>query len=56
MKKWYLSKTLWANAVAILAIVLQQYKGYEVLDYEAQGMILGAINVGLRFFTKEGIE
>jgi hypothetical protein len=54
-KKWYMSKTLWANAVAIIAIIAQGVTGKELIPVEAQGVILGLINVALRAVTKENV-
>jgi hypothetical protein len=51
-KKWYASKTLWSNAVAIAAIVIQGLTGKEVLSLETQGVILGVVNMALRLITK----
>lgn len=51
-KKWYASKTLWVNAVAIAAIILQSATGVEVLDTDTQTALLGLINIALRIITK----
>jgi hypothetical protein len=56
MKKWYRSKTLWINAIAITGIVLQSVTGQEIISTELQGIILGLINAGLRIVTNEGLE
>lgn len=50
-KTWYKSKTLWANFIAIVAMGLQAYAGHEVLNLEAQGAILAALNIALRLVT-----
>ena len=55
LKKWYLSKTLWLNLLAIVALVAQGEFGY-ILDAEAQAAILAAINLMLRIVTKEGLS
>ena len=52
LKKWYTSKTLWANAVVIAAIILQGVTGKEILPTEYQGVILGVVNMALRLITK----
>jgi hypothetical protein len=49
--KWYYSKTLWANAIAAIAMFIQSTYGYPI-DPEIQGYILIAINVILRSITK----
>ena len=54
-KRWYTSKTLWANLLAITALVAQAEFGY-VLDVEAQAVILAGINLILRIITKKGLS
>ena len=56
MKNWYQSKTLWVNAIAIVAIVSQAVTGREVIPAETQGMLLAIINFVLRLITKEEIS
>lgn len=53
MKKWYLSKTLWVNAIALAAIIVQSVTGNDLLGPEVQGGILAIINLILRVVTKE---
>jgi hypothetical protein len=53
MKKWYLSKTLWVNVVALVAIIAQGVTGKDVLAPEVQGSILAIINLILRAVTKQ---
>ena len=50
-KAWYLSKTLWVNAIALVCIVVQLATGQEWLDAEQQVAIIAAINVFLRLIT-----
>jgi len=54
-KPWHKSKTLWLNAVAILAIVLQWAIGVELISVEAQAAILAVANVLLRTITNTGV-
>ena len=54
-KGWFKSKTLWVNAIAFLAILIQSQTGF-VIDLEAQGAILAVINVVLRMVTKEPLN
>jgi len=54
-KKWYVSKTVWLNTLATIALVAQAQWGF-VLAPELQGYILTGVNVLLRFITKEKIE
>jgi|GEM_PF-2051378 len=49
-----LSKTLWINLLAVVAMVVQSQTGF-VLDMEEQMAILGVINIVLRFVTKEPV-
>lgn len=51
-KKWYASKTLWVNAVSLIAIIAQGISGHEVINPELQVSILAGINMILRFITK----
>ncbi len=51
MKKWWTSKTMWINIIALLALVLQGIYGWTI-NPEYQLMILGVINVILRAITK----
>ena len=54
-KKWYKSKTIWVNGLALISVILFQVKGVEVFPVEAQMSVLGLINVALRFITKEEV-
>lgn len=49
-KKWYLSKTIWANVVMIVAIMLQTNYGF-IVSLELQALALAGINLGLRKIT-----
>jgi hypothetical protein len=57
MKKWYQSKTLWFNALSLVALVLQGIiEGKLVpagLAWEALGIVV--INAILRMLTNTGI-
>lgn len=54
MKKWYTSKTIWANVVAVIASVVSSKFGV-ALSAETQVMILTTLNVALRKVTKSEI-
>ena len=57
-KKWYYSKTLYVNLIAIVATVLLNV-GLEEVSQEiatAEVSILGVINLILRLVTKQGLE
>ena len=51
MKKWYTSKTLWANLIAIIAILVTG----DELDAQTVGAILAVLNMVLRLITKENL-
>lgn len=55
IKKWFTSKTLWINVIAIIAIILQMEMGF-VLEAAEEAIILGFINIIVRFLTKKGLE
>lgn len=54
-KKWYASKTLWVNILAVAGIIAQGQFGY-VISPQVQAGILGGINLILRLVTKTGLE
>ena len=47
MKKWYRSRMLWTNLIALLAVF-----GLEITAEEATA-ILAVVNIALRLITKE---
>jgi hypothetical protein len=55
-KAWFLSKTLWFNAVAILAIVIQLFNHYYIIPPEVQSGILAIINIILRTISGQPLE
>ena len=54
-KRWYTSKMVWLNLLAIVALIAQAEFGY-LLDAEAQAVILATINLLLRALTKKGLS
>jgi hypothetical protein len=46
-KKWYYSKTFWANIVAGVAVIAQVSYGF-VFPVEYQMLVLSIVNMGLR--------
>lgn len=56
MKKWYESKTLWVNAIAILAFIVQIQLGKDLISPEVQASLLAIINLFLRLVTKHEID
>lgn len=53
-KKWYKSKTVITNAIAIIAIAIQAEYGF-IINPAAQVQILALIELALRFSTNEAI-
>jgi hypothetical protein len=51
-KPLYKSKIFWANVLAIGALIGQQLFGYSV-NAEEVGVVLGAINIVLRYLNKD---
>ena len=54
MKQRYESKTLWVNAIALVAIILQSFTGF-IIDPESQAAILIVINLVLRAVTGDEV-
>jgi maltodextrin utilization protein YvdJ len=54
-KKWYLSKTIYINAIMLTGAVAQQISGKDIITPELQVVILSVINLILRSITKENI-
>ena len=57
-KKWYQSKTLWTNGIAIAAMLIVSFTGVDI-DGETQAAIatgvLAVINVVLRLVTNKSV-
>ena len=61
MKKWWKSKTVWVNVVALLAGVMGYVAGQELIQDNTQliaGLVAmqGGLNVILRFISGTPIE
>ena len=55
-KKWYASKTVWVNAIALVGAVLVGAGVWDnPLSPDTEVIILSVINFVLRFVTKEEI-
>ncbi|MBC8521367.1 MAG: hypothetical protein H8D26_05190 [Methanomicrobia archaeon] len=54
MKRWYQSKTLWVNLIAVAALITQAQFGFVIAPEEQVG-ILALINLILRAATSEGL-
>jgi len=55
LKKWYKSKTLWANIIYLIALLVQEKYGF-IISVEEQLAILAIINLILRAVTKEELK
>lgn len=53
-KTWYISKTLWMNAIGIIAIIAQAQFGF-LIDPATQMAMLAVLNMLLRAATGEEI-
>jgi hypothetical protein len=56
MKKWYKSKTLWLNILAILAFIVQTLEGQAWFPPLYQVLILGVLNMIVRMITTQPID
>ena len=54
-KKWFHSKTLWANFIMFGGVLVMTIFGVDVVTPEMQASILAGVNVVLRLVTKEGL-
>lgn len=50
--KWWASKTLWVNVIALVAFIAQGVTGKLIISAEIQAGALAAINFILRLITK----
>uniref|UniRef100_A0A7V3JAA7 Uncharacterized protein n=1 Tax=candidate division CPR3 bacterium TaxID=2268181 RepID=A0A7V3JAA7_UNCC3 len=53
-KPWYLSKTIWVNLIAFIAMIVQNLTHF-VISPEEEAAILAVINLILRMITKKPI-
>jgi len=54
-KKWYRSKTIWINVIALVALFLNEKVGVP-LSQEDQLALLATVNIILRVITKEPVR
>lgn len=54
-KKWYVSRTLWVNVLAAVALFIQNQYGW-ILPPETQAYALMVINMVLRVITKQPLS
>lgn len=55
-KKWYLSKTIWINLIALTVSFIQSYNPNINISATDQIMALTFLNIVLRAITHEQIE
>lgn len=56
-KKWYTSKVLWTNAIAIALMLFGSTLGIPVEEHpETAVTLLGFVNIVLRIVTKTAID
>jgi len=55
-KKWFLSKTVWVNVIALIGVMLQAIYNKEVIPVELQATIISVINLFLRSITKTDLK
>ena len=53
-KTWWISKTVWFNVIALIALILQSQYGY-IITVEEQAAVLVVANLVLRGVTGEGL-
>jgi len=56
MKKWYHSRILWIQAIAVVASIIAGITTKNWLDGEVQVMILSVVDFVLRLRTNQGLE
>jgi hypothetical protein len=55
-KPWYQSKTIWVNALGLVAMIVPQSAAFIAEHFSAVGIGWSLINVVLRLITKGKIE
>jgi len=55
VKKWWKSKTVWINIIALMALIAQASTEF-VIAPEEQAALIVIINLILRVITKEGLK
>ena len=54
-KKWYHSRTLWMNALALIGAAVLHFTGSDLLNAEQQVGLLALANAAMRAFTSQGL-
>ena len=55
MKRWWESKTLWLNALAIAGMLAEYMVTNQIYSPEIHAIVLAALNLGLRIITNTGL-
>jgi hypothetical protein len=55
-KKWYLSKTVWMQALGLVMVILPQTQAFIKENFMEAGVAWAAINLVLRYVTKGSIQ
>ena len=55
-KKWFFSKTIWANAVSLVLILIDHFAGMKLIPADVAAAAVAALNVLLRIVTKQPIK
>ena len=55
MKKWYTSKVLWVNVIAVAVVVAEYLIAQKIYSPELHALVLAVINIVLRFVTHSGL-
>jgi len=56
MKKWYKSKTLWINVLAIAGMIAEYCLTQKIYSPETHALVLAVINLLLRLMTNQGVS
>lgn len=59
-KPWYLSRIIWANIIAVVAIIISGVAGRDILTPELQAsiatVVLAVVNIFLRVRTNQSLR
>ena len=55
-KPFWMSKTLWVNLLAAIALIIQGFNGAWVFSVEMQALALAGVNAILRLISKQPID
>ena len=55
MKKWWKSKTLWVNVLAVAGMVAEYLLTEQIIQPELHALTIAIVNFGLRIVTNTGL-